>query len=176
MTRLPTFQPSARTARPNLRSRAAGVLAAAGVAAIASAASSQVPVSRPAEKMRVLPAETLQAFRPLVASSPDGPNIIPLEGDPYAGPSITLFRYANGYTGSRRLHTHSHAYRSILIEGEMKHWGADGSEDTATTLRPGSYWVQPGGQPHADHCLTDRCLAMVLFEAEIDAQFPDGHD
>lgn len=51
--------------------------------------------------MIVAPAKTLIRFRPLVASSPNGPNIMELEGDPKRGPSVTLFRYTNGYTAVR---------------------------------------------------------------------------
>ncbi|GGE85557.1 DUF4437 domain-containing protein [Sphingomonas prati] len=125
--------------------------------------------------MIVAPAETLVRFRPLIASSPNGPNILELEGDSRRGPSVTLFRYTNGYTGSRTLHTHSHTYRSILIEGQMKHWDASGNEATAPVLDPGSYWRQPRGQLHADHCLSHRCVALVTFEGAIDADFPGPH-
>ncbi|MDX3925814.1 MAG: hypothetical protein QHC90_08390 [Shinella sp.] len=124
-----------------------------------------------AEGMIVAPAETLGEFRPLVPGHAEGPNISGIEGDPMSGPSITLFRYSNNYEGSRRLHTHTHTYRSILIEGEMKHWDANGIEETAVVLRPGSYWRQPGGELHADHCITEHCLALVIFEGEIDADF-----
>ncbi|MBU1314398.1 MAG: DUF4437 domain-containing protein [Alphaproteobacteria bacterium] len=131
--------------------------------------STNLPVT--AEGMIVAPAETLGEFRPLIPGHGDGPNIREIEGDPMAGPSITLFRYRNNYEGSRRLHTHTYTYRSILIEGEMKHWDANGSEETAVVLRPGSYWRQPGGELHADHCMTEHCLALVIFEGEIDADF-----
>jgi hypothetical protein len=124
-----------------------------------------------AEGMIVAPAETLDEFRPLVPGHAEGPNIREIEGDPSSGPSITLFRYRNNYEGSRRLHTHTYTYRSILIEGEMKHWDANGSEETALVLRPGSYWRQPGGELHADHCITEHCLALVVFDGEIDADF-----
>lgn len=123
------------------------------------------------EGMIVAPAESLREFRPLVPGHADGPNIREIEGDPMVESSIILFRYRNNYEGSRRLHTHTYTYRSILIEGEMKHWDANGSEETATVLKPGSYWRQPGGELHADHCMTERCLALVIFEGKIDADF-----
>lgn len=129
----------------------------------------------PSGGMSIVPVETLGEFQPLVPTSPNGPNIVVLEGDVRTGPSIAVFRYTNGYSGSRTLHTHTATYRSVLIEGEMKHWGVDGSEETAAVLRPGSYWRQPGGERHADHCLTDTCLALVTFEGPIDAHFDGGH-
>lgn len=112
-------------------------------------------------------------FRPLNAESPEGPQIAVLDGDPDTGPSFTLFRYEPNYTGSGKLHTHSHDYQSWLIEGAMKHWDAEGSEETASILRPGSYWHQPGGLLHADNCVAERCTAYVFFDGPIDANFPE---
>lgn len=114
-----------------------------------------------------------RTFRPLVAASPEGPQIVVLDGDPDNGPSVTLFRYAPNYTGSGRLHTHSYDYRSVLIEGAMKHWGEGESEETTSVLTPGSYWHQPGGELHADNCVAERCTAYVIFDGLIDAHFPD---
>jgi len=174
----PFPRPSARLPGTGPRRLATLSLAGAVFVGTATAAASQdraATLPEAPQTMLILPAEALRDFRPLVASSPNGPNIVAIEGDPYATPSITLFRYTHNYAGSRRLHTHTHTYRSILIEGEMKHWGAEGSEETATILRPGAYWRQPGGQLHADHCVTDHCLTMVIFEGEIDAHFDGAH-
>jgi hypothetical protein len=88
-----------------------------------------------------------------------------------ARPSITTFRYRNYYEGSRRLHSGTCTFRIISIEGDMKHWDSNRSEETEAVLRPGSYWRQPGGGLHADHCISERCLALVIFEGEIDADF-----
>ena len=127
--------------------------------------------------MTVVPAADALArtFRPLNPGSPDGPQIAVLDGDPERGPSFALFRYGPDYEGSGRLHTHTHAYRSWLIEGQMKHWDASGTEADAEPLGPGSYWRQPGGQLHADDCLSERCTAYVAFDGPVDADFPDGH-
>ena len=125
--------------------------------------------------MTVVPAADALArtFRPLNPGSPDGPQIAVLDGDPERGPSFALFRYGPDYEGSGRLHTHTHAYRSWLVEGQMKHWDASGNQADAEPLGPGSYWRQPGGQPHADNCLSERCTAYVSFDGPVDADFPD---
>lgn len=158
--------------------RCLGLLIASGSAAWSPiAASPPIPAAiGPEERasgqtMIIAPAETLGGFRPLVPDHPDGPNIMVIEGDPATGPSVAMFRYRNNYEGSRKLHVHTHTYRSLLIEGVMKHWSSEGSEDTASLLRPGSYWRQPGGSLHADHCVTERCVALVIFDGPIDAQF-----
>lgn len=164
-------------AAPLVGLASAGLLIGACSADNQPVASLQTAPATPAaaDGMLIAPVETLSDFRPLVASSPTGPNIVVLEGDPSRDASVALFRYTHGYAGSRTLHTHTATYRSVLIEGEMKHWDENGSEETATILRPGSYWRQPGGERHADHCLTDHCLALVTFEGPIDAHFEGGH-
>lgn len=112
-------------------------------------------------------------FRLLYAERPDGPRLSVLEGDPDSGPSLTLFRYGRNYTGSGNLHFHSHDYRLWLIEGELKHWDADGSEEAAPVLRPGSYVHQPAGQLHAANCIAEQCTAYVIFDGPIETGFPD---
>ena len=115
-----------------------------------------------------------RTFRPLYAASPMGPNIVVLEGDPTSGPSLTMFRFTPDYVGSRRLHFHTHDYRLWLIEGALKHWGRDGSEETASVLRPGSYVHQPAGELHAANCVAERCTAYVLFDGPIRTTFLDA--
>ncbi|WP_162906529.1 cupin domain-containing protein [Algihabitans albus] len=112
-------------------------------------------------------------FRPLYDARPEGPNLLVLEGDPKNRPSLTLFRYGRDYTGSGNLHFHTHAYRLWLIEGELKHWGAGGSEDAAPVLHPGSFVHQPAGELHAANCLAERCTAYVIFDGPIETGFPE---
>jgi hypothetical protein len=38
------------------------------------------------------------------------------------------------------------------------------------TLRPGSYWFQPGNQAHGDECLSDECLIFVSWQGKMDVQ------
>ena len=114
-----------------------------------------------------------RTFRPLYAASPDGPNIVVLEGNPTSGPSLTLFRFTPDYVGSGRLHFHTHDYRLWLIEGVLKHWGAEGSEEAASVLPPGSYVHQPAGELHAANCLAELCTAYVLFDGPIRTTFLD---
>ncbi|WP_298916235.1 hypothetical protein [uncultured Algimonas sp.] len=105
-------------------------------------------------------------FRPLYEGYPERPHLHTLDGDPDRGPSLTLFRYSRNYGGN--LHYHTHSYRLWLIEGEMKHWDANGSEARAALLRPGAYIYQPANQAHAANCLTERCTAYVLFDGPIE--------
>ena len=134
-------------------------------------------VARPknATTMTVIPVGDAlgRTFRPLHAWLPNGPQIVVLEGDPGSGPSLTLFRFVPNYSGSGRLHTHTHDYRLWLIEGALKHWGADGSEESAPILRPGSYVHQPAEELHAANCIAERCTAYVVFDGPIRTSFLD---
>ena len=112
-------------------------------------------------------------FRPLHETMPDGPNIHVLEGDPLTGSSQTLFRFGHNYAGSGNLHFHTHDYRLWLIEGALKHWNADGNEESAPILLPGSYVYQPADLLHAANCLTERCIAYVMFDGPIETVFPE---
>ena len=138
-----------------------------------SVAGSAVPEGDAA--MTVIPwADALgRAFRLLYPERPEGPQLFVLEGDPESGPSLTLFRYGRNYTGSGNLHFHSHDYRLWLIDGKLKHWGADGSEEAAPVLRPGSYVHQPAEELHAANCLAEQCTAYVVFDGPIETGLPD---
>ncbi|MEM9866102.1 MAG: hypothetical protein AAF765_00325 [Bacteroidota bacterium] len=114
-------------------------------------------------------------FHPLHEFSPNGPRLHILKGDPKKGPSLTLFRYSTNYTGSGRLHNHTHGYHLWLIEGAMKHWGENGNEKTAPLLVPGSYIYQPADEFHSANCLTERCTAYVMFDGPIETGFPDDN-
>ena len=111
-------------------------------------------------------------FRPLYATRPDGPRLHVLSGDPATGPSLTLFRYSRNYTGSRNLHSHTHDYRLWLIEGALKHWNENGSEETAIVLAPGSYLHQPANELHAANCVSKQCTAYVIFDGPIETTVP----
>ncbi len=108
-------------------------------------------------------------FEPVSPAHPDGPQIAVLSGDPKTGPSVMLMRFARS---SGRLHIHSADYHLTVIEGEMKHWDAAGSEAAAPPIGPGGHWFQPGGQAHADSCLSDTCLMVIHWSGPRDARLP----
>lgn len=110
-------------------------------------------------------------FEPISAAHPDGPQIAILSGDPKTGPSVMLMRFGRS-TG--RMHVHSADYRLTVIAGEMKHWDASGSEADAAVIGPGGHWFQPGGQPHADSCLSDECLMVIHWSGARDARLAES--
>jgi hypothetical protein len=134
------------------------------VAAVAGCATVDDEASK--RSMVVAPIENAQ-FAPVLARLPDGPRVAVLWGNPNAGPSAILLEMKRG---AGPMHTHTADYHLVVIEGVMKHWGPDETESIAKPLGPGSYWFQPGGVPHADACLTDRCVMQVVWSGRRDAQ------
>ena len=72
------------------------------------------------------------------------------------------------------MHTHTADYHLVVIEGTMKHWAAGETEATAKPLGPGSYWFQPGGQPHADACISDKCVMHVVWSGRRDGKLAES--
>ncbi len=121
------------------------------------------------QQMVVVPFDDAE-FAPVVASLPDGPRMAVLWGDPDTGPSAVLLEMKRGTVP---MHTHSSNYHLVVIEGTMKHWGPGETETETKPLGPGGYWFQPGGQPHADACLSDRCIMQTVWSSRRDATLAD---
>lgn len=113
---------------------------------------------------------TEDALVPVNPANPDGPAIAVLRGDPATGASDMLMRLPEGPIP---MHAHTHDYALMVIEGQIKHWGLDGSEAEAEVLGPGSYWFQPGGVAHAHNCVSDVCLVSVHWSGPQDVWLVD---
>jgi quercetin dioxygenase-like cupin family protein len=120
--------------------------------------------------MVIVPLESAK-FAPVIARLPDGPQMAVLWGDPNTGPSAILLEMKRG---AGPMHTHTADYHLVVIEGTMKHWGSGENESDAKPLRPGSYWFQPGGLPHADACLSDKCVMQVVWSGRRDGKLAEG--
>lgn len=123
--------------------------------------------TRPAQPVAVTVPAGSARFVPVHPRLPDGPRMAVLWGDPARGASAMLLEMRRGAVP---LHLHSADYHLVVLEGTMKHWPAGGSEALAAPLGPGSYWFQPGGQVHADACLSERCLAHIVWSGARDAR------
>jgi len=108
-------------------------------------------------------------FAPIDPANPSRAQIAVLSGDPATGPSDMLMRFPRG---EGVLHVHSSDYRLVVIEGTMTHAQA-GAEAAVKPLGPGSFWFQPGGQPHVDACLSDRCVMFISWSGKRDARRVD---
>jgi quercetin dioxygenase-like cupin family protein len=116
--------------------------------------------------MIVTPIESV-VFKPMDPARPAAAQVAVLRGAPDSGPSAMLMKFAKG---AGRMHIHSSDYDLVVLQGEMKHWQSGQSEADARRLGPGSYWFQPGGQPHADNCLSDECLMYVQWNGKSDSR------
>jgi hypothetical protein len=96
-----------------------------------------------------------------------------LWGDPHTGPSAMLLTMQEGAVP---LHVHSADYHLAVIEGQMKHWGPGEDASHAPALGPGSYWFQPGGQAHADACLSPTCVMQIVWSGPRDARLASSEE
>jgi quercetin dioxygenase-like cupin family protein len=138
--------------------------------AVSAVAACATPATHDTKRMVVVPIESA-AFAPVLARLPNGPRMAVLWGDPNTGPSAMLLEMKRG---SGPMHTHTADYHLVVIEGTMKHWGAGEQESNAQPLSPGSYWFQPGGVPHADACLSDKCVMHVVWSARRDGKLAES--
>lgn len=98
-------------------------------------------------------------------ASPGGPEIAIVTGTLDQGGGYFM-RLAPGHKPG--LHTHTSDYHAIVISGAPKHW-LPGEEKKAQALGPGSYWFQPGGQPHGDECTgTEPCVLYLVVTSAFD--------
>jgi quercetin dioxygenase-like cupin family protein len=140
-------------------------LTLAFVAVTGGVACSSISDGAAEKRMVVVPFEGAR-FLPVSPRLPDGPRMAVLWGDPNTGPSAVLLEMKKG---SVPLHIHTADYHLVVIEGVMRHWAQGQAESAAPSLGPGSYWFQPGSQPHGDACLTDKCVMHVVWAGARDA-------
>ena len=138
------------------------VCAVAAFATIATAGGKKASTMAPIAEAR---------FQPMDPAQPAGPAVAALEGDPSKGKSSILLKLKKG---AAPLHTHTADYHAVLISGQHKHRDKGQDEKSAKALGPGSYWFQPGKQPHGDACLTDECILYVTFSGKMDMKLDDA--
>jgi Domain of unknown function (DUF4437) len=134
-----------------------------GIACLATGLSGG-PVTEAQDRMVVVRREDAR-FVPLDPSQPGGAEVAVLWGDPAEGPSSMLMRMKKT---AGRLHYHTSGYDLVLLEGQMRPWAEREQEAEVPPLGPGSYWHQPGLQPHGDSCLTEECLMFIKWEGKRD--------
>jgi len=122
--------------------------------------------------MIVVPIEAAR-FVPANPASPNGAQVAILSGDPDSGPSTMLMRLKKG---GGTPHIHSSDYQLVVLQGTMKHLGKGELAANGRPLDPGSYWLQPGGQTHADVCLTEECLMFIVWAGKRDGRLATEGD
>jgi quercetin dioxygenase-like cupin family protein len=106
------------------------------------------------------------SWQPINPDGP-GPEVAWLHGDAQKGGAF-LLRNPAGAKGV--LHTHTSDYYAIVLSGGPRHYLA-GGEGKAKPLTVGSFWFQPGGQPHGDDCPgKEPCVLYIIMPGVFDAQ------
>src|SRR5579859_3297697 len=130
----------------------------------ASATDTPAPPAAPDNGSYNLVAPSALQYQPLMPGQP-GPDVAWVHGDAKSGGAFFLRVPAGGKPG---LHTHTSDYQAVVISGTPKHWLAR-ADAKAKPLPAGSYWFQPGGQPHGDECAgKDPCVLFVVFSGAFD--------
>jgi len=104
---------------------------------------------------------------PADPARPEGTQIAVLRGDPATGPSTMLMKMKKT---DGVLHVHTSDYDLVLLEGSMKHWTTEAERTSGPVLGPGSYWFQPGEEPHGDSCLSDECTMFITWAGKRDGR------
>ena len=138
----------------------------AGLATFALLASGFTLAAGP--EMIVTPFESLT----FSAQKPGEPQIAPVRGNPEQEASSIVMKMGRG---AFPMHTHTANYQLVVIKGVMRHWDANGSQQTAANMGPGSYWYQPAGQPHGDSCESDECVWFISLDGARDFAEAKGH-
>ena len=111
----------------------------------------------------VLPASL--TYNSLDPSKPGMPEIAVVSGDLQKGGGFFM-KLPPGFKGG--LHTHTSDYHAVVVSGAPKHW-LPGEEKKAKPLGAGSYWFQPGSQPHGDECTgTEPCVLYLVLPGAFD--------
>lgn len=164
----------AMAAAMTVTAAAAAALGASGGFTVRLAAQAVPPSASPSapttSAMRVVPNGDAR-FVPADPARPDGAQIAILRGDPDTGPSDILIKMKKT---DGRLHVHSSDYRLIVLSGRMKHWTPAEDPAESRVLEAGSYWFQPGNDPHGDACLTDECLMFITWSGKRDGRLVDA--
>jgi quercetin dioxygenase-like cupin family protein len=96
---------------------------------------------------------------------PDGMQLAVVHGNPMEGPSAFFLKIPAGANAGT--HSHTTGYHAVVVSGPVTHW-LPGDKDKSK-LEPGSYWYQPGGQPHGDKCDGDaECVVFLVTEGKLD--------
>lgn len=67
-------------------------------------------------------------------------------------------------------HTHSSDYWSVVIKGQESNF--DGDASNAKPLPVGSWWYQPGKDPHDNKCFEgEDCILFTYYEKGMDISF-----
>ena len=85
-----------------------------------------------------------------------------VSGDLQSGPQGTFGRFPANFETPK--HTHSHAYRAVVISGEMTNPFEGESEPPV--MEAGSFWSVAAGAVHSTACVSDTPCEFFMFADE----------
>jgi quercetin dioxygenase-like cupin family protein len=143
----------------------AGMAGETGATGAMAAKKKEMPPPPPDTGGFKLVAPSSLKYTPADPSNPAGPELAVVTGDLQKGGGFFL-KLPAGYKPP--LHTHTSDYHAIVVSGAPRHWVA-GGEKNAKPLGAGSYWFQPGNQPHGDECTgKEPCLLYIVIAGAFD--------
>jgi hypothetical protein len=134
--------------------------AVAGVAA-ASFATGLAVAKAGATKPELMAMSEL-AWTPLMKEGPL-PAGAPIEGDSSKGAYFGYLKLPAGFESPPHMHTND--YWSVLVQGQMTHWAAEGgSEKESKAIGVGGWTHMPGKVAHVSKCYPGADCIMVVMQ------------
>jgi hypothetical protein len=137
---------------------------AIGLAAASFAAG--VAVAKGATKPELTAFSEL-TWTPLMKEGPL-PAGAPIEGDATKGAYLGFLKLPAGFESPPHMHTND--YWSVLVQGQMTHWAADGgSEKDSKAIGVGGWTHMPGKVAHISKCYPGAdCIFVIMQKGKND--------
>jgi hypothetical protein len=101
-------------------------------------------------------------FTPVMKEGPL-PAVAPIEGDASKGAYAGYLKLPAAFESPPHMHTND--YWSVLVQGKMTHWAADGgSEKTSKQISIGDLTFMPGKVEHISKCYPGADCIMVVIQ------------
>jgi quercetin dioxygenase-like cupin family protein len=101
-------------------------------------------------------------WTPLMKEGPL-PALAPITGDPQKGPYEAYLKLPAGFESPP--HSHSSDYWTVLVQGKMTHWAAEGgSEKDSLQLGVGDLNHMPAKLVHVSKCYPGADCIMVIYQ------------
>ena len=106
-------------------------------------------------------------WTPLMKEGPL-PAVAPIEGDGTKGAYVGYLKLPAGFESP--VHSHTNEYWSVLIQGKMTHWAANGgSEKDSKQLGVGDLTHMPAKLEHVSKCYPGaECIMVVVQKGKFD--------
>jgi Domain of unknown function (DUF4437) len=137
------------------------LIASAAAVGLAASFAAGVAIAKGATRPELTAFSELQ-WTPLMKEGPL-PAGAPIEGDASKGAYFGYLKLPAGFESPP--HSHTSDYWSVLIQGQMTHWAADGgSEKDSKAIGLGGWTHMPGKVAHISKCYPGADCIMVIMQ------------